>query len=278
MVTHDPRAAAIADRILYLADGMIVLEQQGATAVGGAGDDEQARFTRSSVIRIALKDLLGRKLRLVLTSLAIVMGVAMISGTFVLTDTINAGFSVDLLDRVLGLRRGRHGQGGLRRLAERAVLSGVDARPGPSPPGCGGRGRRSRRPRAVRRPERQGDRRAAARRGSRSARHGPATSASTRSRSPAAPGRPARGRWRSTRTRRTICTSSVGRHGRVAAAERPGAPLPGHRDRRVRRTPRSAAPRSRSSTCRPRRRSSTSRASSTRSTRRRSRGSRTRPC
>jgi putative ABC transport system permease protein len=45
------------------------------------------------VIRISLKDLFGRKLRLILTSLAIVMGVAMVSGTFVLTDTINAGFS-----------------------------------------------------------------------------------------------------------------------------------------------------------------------------------------
>ena len=32
MVTHDPRAAAIADRILYLADGAIVLDQRGATA------------------------------------------------------------------------------------------------------------------------------------------------------------------------------------------------------------------------------------------------------
>jgi putative ABC transport system ATP-binding protein len=32
MVTHDPRAAAIADRILYLADGLIVLEQRGASA------------------------------------------------------------------------------------------------------------------------------------------------------------------------------------------------------------------------------------------------------
>jgi putative ABC transport system ATP-binding protein len=32
MVTHDPRAAAIADRILYLADGKIVLDQKGATA------------------------------------------------------------------------------------------------------------------------------------------------------------------------------------------------------------------------------------------------------
>ena len=45
------------------------------------------------MIRVAVKDLLGRKLRLVLTSLAIVMGVAMVSGTFVLTDTINAGFN-----------------------------------------------------------------------------------------------------------------------------------------------------------------------------------------
>jgi putative ABC transport system permease protein len=42
--------------------------------------------------RIALKSLLGRKLRLVLTSLAIVMGVAMVSGTYILTDTINKGF------------------------------------------------------------------------------------------------------------------------------------------------------------------------------------------
>ena len=31
IVTHDPRAASIADRILYLADGLIVLEQRGVT-------------------------------------------------------------------------------------------------------------------------------------------------------------------------------------------------------------------------------------------------------
>jgi len=31
MVTHDPRAAAIADRILYLADGLIVLDQAGSS-------------------------------------------------------------------------------------------------------------------------------------------------------------------------------------------------------------------------------------------------------
>ena len=42
---------------------------------------------------VALKGLAGRKLRAVLTAVAIVLGVAMISGTYVLTDTIKAAFS-----------------------------------------------------------------------------------------------------------------------------------------------------------------------------------------
>lgn len=42
---------------------------------------------------VALKGLAGRKLRAALTGIAIVLGVAMISGTFVLTDTIKAAFS-----------------------------------------------------------------------------------------------------------------------------------------------------------------------------------------
>ena len=42
--------------------------------------------------RVALRGLLGRKLRSVLTALAIVIGVAMVSGTFVLTDTIDRAF------------------------------------------------------------------------------------------------------------------------------------------------------------------------------------------
>ncbi|MGH2933111.1 MAG: ABC transporter permease [Gaiellaceae bacterium] len=42
---------------------------------------------------VALKGLLGRKLRAVLTAVAIVLGVAMISGTYVLTDTIKAAFN-----------------------------------------------------------------------------------------------------------------------------------------------------------------------------------------
>jgi len=45
------------------------------------------------VIRVALKGLAGRKLRASLTAIAIVLGVAMISGTYVLTDTIKSAFS-----------------------------------------------------------------------------------------------------------------------------------------------------------------------------------------
>jgi putative ABC transport system permease protein len=44
------------------------------------------------VIGVALKGLLGRKLRTALTATAIVLGVAMISGTYILTDTIKAAF------------------------------------------------------------------------------------------------------------------------------------------------------------------------------------------
>jgi putative ABC transport system permease protein len=44
------------------------------------------------VTRFALRGLLGRKLRAVLTGIAIVLGVAMISGTYVLTDTIDRAF------------------------------------------------------------------------------------------------------------------------------------------------------------------------------------------
>jgi putative ABC transport system permease protein len=45
------------------------------------------------MLSVALKGLAGRKLRAVLTALAIILGVAMISGTFVLTDTINNAFT-----------------------------------------------------------------------------------------------------------------------------------------------------------------------------------------
>ncbi len=45
------------------------------------------------MIGVALKGLLGRKLRAILTAFAIVLGVAMISGSFVLTDTLSKSFN-----------------------------------------------------------------------------------------------------------------------------------------------------------------------------------------
>src|SRR3954464_684818 len=44
------------------------------------------------MIAVALKGLAGRKVRALLTALAIVIGVTMVSGTLVLTDTIQKGF------------------------------------------------------------------------------------------------------------------------------------------------------------------------------------------
>jgi putative ABC transport system permease protein len=50
------------------------------------------------MIGVALKGLLGRKLRTALTALAIVLGVAMISGTYVLTDTITSAYTTIVND------------------------------------------------------------------------------------------------------------------------------------------------------------------------------------
>ena len=54
------------------------------------------------MIRVALKNLAGRKLRAVLTALAIVLGVAMVSGTYVLTDTIDRAFTTIFEDSYAG--------------------------------------------------------------------------------------------------------------------------------------------------------------------------------
>ena len=89
MVTHDAHAAAIADRVLFLADGAIVNDLGPLHA---ARDPRGARGGDRPMIGVALKGLLGRKLRAMLTAFAIVLGVAMISGSFVLTDTLGKSF------------------------------------------------------------------------------------------------------------------------------------------------------------------------------------------
>ena len=90
MVTHDARAAAVAHRVLFLADGEIVRELGQSQP---ARDPHGHGRSRGSVIKVALRGLAGRKLRAVLTAIAIVLGVAMISGTYILTDTINRAFT-----------------------------------------------------------------------------------------------------------------------------------------------------------------------------------------
>src|ERR1700758_3829274 len=50
------------------------------------------------MLAVALKGLWGRKLRAALTAIAIVLGVAMVSGTYILTDTIKAAFNTVFSD------------------------------------------------------------------------------------------------------------------------------------------------------------------------------------
>lgn len=51
------------------------------------------------MFRVALKSVLGNKIRLALTALAVVLGVAFVSGTFMLTDSIDKAFG-DLLTEI----------------------------------------------------------------------------------------------------------------------------------------------------------------------------------
>ena len=50
------------------------------------------------MIRVALAGLFGRKLRTALTAFAVVLGVAMVSGTLVLTDSIDKAFNFIFTD------------------------------------------------------------------------------------------------------------------------------------------------------------------------------------
>ena len=54
------------------------------------------------MIRVALRGLSGRKFRTVLTAIAIVLGVAMMSGAYVLTDTIDKAFDAIFVESYAG--------------------------------------------------------------------------------------------------------------------------------------------------------------------------------
>jgi putative ABC transport system permease protein len=90
------------------------------------------------MIGVALKGLLGRKLRATLTAFAIVLGVAMISGAFVLTDTLGASFdgiysdSYKATDAVISSKEAVKTQDGSEEAPafSAAVLSKVESLPG----------------------------------------------------------------------------------------------------------------------------------------------------
>ena len=54
------------------------------------------------MIRVALRGMAGRKFRTVLTAIAIVLGVAMMSGAYVLTDTIDKAFNAIFVESYAG--------------------------------------------------------------------------------------------------------------------------------------------------------------------------------
>jgi putative ABC transport system permease protein len=92
------------------------------------------------MMRVALKGVAGRKLRSALTALAIVLGVAMVSGTFVLTDTIDRGYDTVFSDAYAqsdvvitpqeGFGQEQTGAGGF----PASVLQDVQELPGWTPP------------------------------------------------------------------------------------------------------------------------------------------------
>jgi len=45
------------------------------------------------MLGVSLRSLLSHKLRLALTTIAVILGVSFVAGTFILTDTINATFT-----------------------------------------------------------------------------------------------------------------------------------------------------------------------------------------
>jgi putative ABC transport system permease protein len=77
------------------------------------------------LIKVALRGLAGRKLRAVLTGIAIVLGVAMISGTYILTDTINRAFTTLFTESYAGTDAVVTGRG---------LDISVDGEAPPSPP------------------------------------------------------------------------------------------------------------------------------------------------
>src|SRR5207249_5667836 len=89
----DPRFAGGGNRRPSALPGRRPDRPRPDAARPGRGAHRHGRAQPELMLTVALKGLAGRKLRASLTAISIVLGVAMISGTYVLTDTINNGFN-----------------------------------------------------------------------------------------------------------------------------------------------------------------------------------------
>ncbi len=122
MVTHDPSAAAVADRVVFLRDGQLAGEVEGgstervidfyASLLPDHDEEEQPHRRRHgrrdrgvamlrSLDRMALRQMRSRKLRSALTALGVVLGVGMVFGVLLLVGTIRNTFD-ELIDSAWG--------------------------------------------------------------------------------------------------------------------------------------------------------------------------------
>ena len=162
MVTHDPIAAGYADRVVFLADGAIVDELARAQRRHRARQDEEpGRLT--AMWKVTLKGIWSKKVRFLLTGIAVMLGVAFVSGTFVLTATISNTFDglfSDIYQHTDAVVRAKETFSGRASAPGRGTIS-ADL----LPDGPGRRGRR-RRPTARCRASRSSSTRRATRSGS----------------------------------------------------------------------------------------------------------------
>ena len=151
MVTHDPVAASYADRAVFLADGRIVDEiadptadrsstASRASALGRRANHATNPTTENTMFRLTIKELLAKKLRLLTTALAVLLGVAFIAGTLVLTDTMNRTFDNVLSDANAGTDAYVRGVSELDAgTSRRHASTRPSSTPSPTPPVVGAR-------------------------------------------------------------------------------------------------------------------------------------------
>ena len=91
MVSHDAHAASFADRLLVLEDGRIVRDGGAVSRRSGPRPHESQRLDLMN--QLIVRGFVQRKVRALLTGIAIALGVALMAGTYILTDTINSAFA-----------------------------------------------------------------------------------------------------------------------------------------------------------------------------------------